>query len=201
MQEEQKEEYLEENPMLHTTQGKISKLESDLFGLLQSFVYTLLVIVVLFSFVSPITRVSGSSMEPTLFDGEIMLVWGLWYQPKASDVVIVNNPTIEYLAGQSIVKRVVAVGGQTVSINYEENTVYVDGVPLAEPYLSEPMRPIYGELIMEDVLVPEGYVFVLGDNRNNSADSRSSEIGLVDTRYVIGKVICGIWPMSAWRSV
>lgn len=201
MYHDEKSEFIETNPMLQTTQGKRSKLESDLFGLLQSFVYTLLVIVVVFSFVSPITRVSGASMEPTLFDNEIMLVWALGYKPKADDVVIVNNPTIEYLNGQSIVKRVVAVGGQTVAIDYEKNQVIVDGVPISEPYLSEPMRPIYGATVTEPVEVPEGFVFVLGDNRNNSADSRSAEIGMVDHRYIIGKVICGIFPVSAWRLI
>lgn len=198
---DEKEEYIQENPMLQTSQGKIGKLESDLFGLLESFVYTLTVIVLVFSFVAPITKVSGASMEPTLYDGEIMLVWGFAYTPSQNDVVIVNNPTIEYLDGQSIVKRVVATGGQSVVINYEENQVLVDGVALDEPYIAEHMRPIYGATDLEPIVVPEGYVFVLGDNRNHSADSRSSEIGLVDERYVIGKVLCGIWPVSAWRGI
>ncbi len=195
------EEYIQENPMLQTSQGKVGKLESDAFGLLQSFVYTLLVIVLVFSFVAPITRVSGASMEPTLYDSEIMLVWGLAYEPKQSDVVIINNPTIAYLEGNAIVKRVIAVGGQSVVINYEENQVLVDGVALEEDYIAEHMRPIYGSTSLEPIEVPEGYIFVLGDNRNHSADSRSSDIGLVDTRYVVGKVVCGIWPLTSLRIV
>lgn len=197
----EEEEFLEENPMLHTSQGKVSKLESDLFYLLQSFVYTLLFIVIIFTFVAPITKVSGSSMEPTLFDGEVMLVWALGYQPENGDVVIVNNPTIEYLGGQSIVKRVIAVAGQTVEIDYSQNQVLVDGLVIPEPYLSEEMRPIYAENNGAVVTVPEGHIFVLGDNRNNSADSRSSEIGMVDERYVIGKVFCGLWPVTAWHII
>lgn len=197
----EEEEYIQENPMLQTSQGKMSKLESDAFGLLQSFVFTLTAIVLLFSFVSPITKVSGASMEPTLYDSEILLVWTLGYTPKQDDVVIINNPTIEYLDGQSIVKRVIAVGGQSVVINYEENQVLVDGVALEEDYIAEHMRPIYGTTSLEPIEVPEGYVFVLGDNRNNSADSRSSEIGMVDSRYVIGKVMGGIWPLSSLRII
>lgn len=195
----EEEEYIQENPMLQTSQGKFTKLESDAFGFIQSFVLMLLPVVILFTFVSPITKVSGRSMEPTLHDSDILLMRSLGYTPKADDVVIINNPTIAYLDGQSFVKRVIAVGGQSVVIHYEENQVLVDGVALQEDYIAEHMRPIYGETDLEPIVVPEGYVFVLGDNRNNSADSRSSEIGLVDTRYIIGKVVCGIWPMSAWQ--
>lgn len=189
----------EENPMLSTSQGKISKLESDVFGLLQSFVYTLVVIVIVFSFVAPITRVSGESMEPTLFDGEVLMVWALMYQAEAGDIVIITDPTVARLEGQSIVKRVIAVAGDVVEIRYDSNEVLVNGVALVEDYILEEMRAIYyggGE----EFTVPEGTVFVLGDNRNHSSDSRDPDIGMVEEGYIIGKVICGVWPSSAWRT-
>lgn len=188
------------DPMLLTTQGEISKLESDVFGLLQSLVMTLSAIVLLFTFVCPITRVSGVSMEPTLVPDEVLMVWSLFnYEPEVHDIVIVTDPTFSNrLEGHSIVKRVIALEGQTVSVDYSKNQVAVDGIPLYEPYILEEMRDIYG-LGSTEFVVPEDCIFVLGDNRNHSSDSRDPEIGMVQTGYVKGKVILGVWPMSSWR--
>ncbi len=189
----------EEIPMLCTTEGKVSKLESDVFGLLQSLVVAMCTIVILFTFVCPITRVSGDSMLPTLTHGETLLVWALLgYEPEINDVVIITDPTVSRLEGQSIVKRVIALGGQTVEIDYPNNQVKVDGSPLHEPYLSTEMLPIYGES-HQIFTVPEDCIFVLGDNRNKSSDSRDPEIGMVNLGYVKGKVALGVWPMTSWR--
>lgn len=186
------------DPMLCTTPGKISKLESDVFGMLQGLVFTMTIIVLLVTFVCPITKVSGASMEPTLHDGETLLVWGLpGYEPEMLDIIIVTDPTVARLEGQSIVKRVIALEGQTVEIDYVNNQVRVDGSPLYEPYLGEAMLPIYAD--MGVVTVPEDCVFVLGDNRNRSADSRDVEIGMVNVNYIKGKVILGVWPVSNWQ--
>lgn len=186
-----------DNPMFHTTVGRASKLESDIFGMLQVLLHCMCVTVLLFEFISPVTQVSGSSMEPTFLDGELLLVNMVNYHLKPEDIVIINNPTITRLDGNSFVKRIIAVGGDRVEINYDQNRVYVNGIPIDEPYLGEAMRPIYGNQ-QEEIEVPEGFLFVLGDNRNYSTDSRSEEIGLVDERYVIGKVFLSIWPISAW---
>ena len=96
-----------------------------------------------------------------------------------------------------IVKRVIAVGGQTVEIDYDTGTVYVDGQPLEEDYIMEPMvRPESPYLQGTYWEVPEGSVFVMGDNRNNSSDSRDSRLGPVDTRYVLGRAICTVLPFQ-----
>ena len=94
-----------------------------------------------------------------------------------------------------IVKRVIAVGGQTVDIDYQTGTVYVDGEALDEPYLNEPMEePWYEDLT--SVTVPEGSVFVMGDNRNHSNDSRDVTLGTVDERYVLGRAVCVLLPFQ-----
>lgn len=188
----------EEIPMLQTTVGERRKLESDVFYLLQNFIHTFLAIVVVFTFVGLVTRVSGASMEPTLHDGEVLLVWSLAYEPKAQDIVIITNPTPGRLEGQSIVKRIIAVAGDMVEVDYKNNQVLVNGVPLQENYLNGVMIPVYNENagIVE---VPPDHVYVLGDNRNYSSDSRDPEIGMVHTGYINGKVLCGIWPLRSGK--
>lgn len=183
--------------MLQTTQGKISKLESDCFYLLQSLMFTLSFVIVLFTFVCPITKVSGESMEPTLHDGQTLLVWIFFgYTPAIHDIVIITDPTVEEFGGSSIVKRVIALEGQTVEIDYVDHQVRVDGIPIYEPYILEQMRPIYGDLDQGVLTVPEGCIFVLGDNRNHSSDSRSPSIGMVNVGYVKGKVLLSLWPFE-----
>ena len=166
----------------------------ECFYWLQTLVTAIVCIVLAFTFLGRITRVVGSSMTPTLRDGEMMLVWSLGYTPKAGDIVVLTQPSYQK---DSIVKRVIATGGQTVRIDYNTATVYVDGVPLEEDYIKERMRvPSFG-LGNYDLTVPEGSIFVMGDNRNNSTDSRRETIGCVDTRYIMGKVIFRILPFSS----
>ena len=122
-----------------------------------------------------------------------MLVWSLGYTPKQGDVVVLTK---EFDAASGpIVKRVVAVGGQRVDIDYAAGLVYVDGVPLDEPYIKETMyysgNPFMQQTHWE---VPEGSVFVMGDNRNNSTDSRDNRLGPVDEDYILGKVVFALWP-------
>ena len=161
----------------------------------------LITIIVLFTLVARLEWVDGSSMYPTLKDKEIMLVWQAGYTPEQGDVVLLTQKSYREA---SLVKRVIAVGGQTVRIDYEENKVYVDGVALEEDYInfeeSDPMEEKPAEYYSE-ITVPEGSIFVMGDNRNWSTDSRSPSLGLVDERYVIGGVICVLFPFSNFGSV
>jgi len=158
----------------------------------------LIVIILVFTFVARIIIVSGPSMEDTLQNGDAMLVWSLGYTPKAGDIVVLTQPSYQK---DSIVKRVIATGGQTVRIDYNTATVYVDGVPLEEDYIKERMRvPSFG-LGNYDLTVPEGSIFVMGDNRNKSADSRYPIIGLIDERCVIGRALCVIFPFRDIRGL
>ncbi len=156
------------------------------------------VFVLMFTFVARIIVVSGPSMENTLIEGDLILVWSLGYTPRQGDIVVLTQESYQE---DSIVKRVIATEGQRVDINYDSGIVLVDGKALEEDYTKEAMHvPSYGEGI-NHVTVPEGCIFVMGDNRNQSADSRFPSIGIVDTRCVIGHGIAVIFPFHHWKGL
>ena len=136
--------------------------------------------------------VDGPSMERTLLNGDYMLlVSNMFYkEPKHGDVVVVSKKA--YDNGKPIVKRVIATEGQTVDIDFNEGVVYVDGVALDEPYTKTLTTLKEGTVF--PLVVEEGKVFVMGDNRNNSLDSRDDELGPVDNRYILGKAIYTLLP-------
>ena len=171
---------------------KEKKPSEDLFYWLNALTTALVSLVLVFTFIGRLTRVQGESTTNTLQDQQLLLVWSLGYEPKQGDIVVLNKTTVEHLGGVAIVKRVIATGGQTVDIDFVSGAVYVDGELLEEDYINE---PTYVEEGTEFPLtVPEGSIFVMGDNRNHSSDSRSSDLGTVDTRYVIGKAAFLIFP-------
>ncbi|MDE6590844.1 MAG: signal peptidase I [Oscillospiraceae bacterium] len=156
------------------------------------------VFVLMFTFVARVIVVSGPSMENTLIGGDLILVWSVGYTPQKGDVVVLTQ---ERYQEDSIVKRVIATEGQQVDIDYGTGTVYVDGQPIREDYIKERMNiPSYGEGI-NHVKVPEGCIFVMGDNRNHSADSRYPAIGIVDTRCVIGRGLLVMFPFTHWKGL
>ena len=170
----------------------------DLYLNIRTLVVMMTVFVLLFTFVARIIVVSGPSMENTLIEGDLILVWSLGYTPRQGDVVVLTQESYQE---DSIVKRVIATGGQTVDIDYFSGTVYVDGDALDESYIKEQMLlPSYGEGL-NHVTVPEGCVFVMGDNRNHSADSRYPGIGIVDVRCVIGRGTVVLFPFHHWKGL
>ena len=158
----------------------------------------LVFLVVVFAFFARVINVDGESMVPTLHHRDLLFLQCINYEPEQGDIVVLRKSFAEI--DSPIVKRVIAVGGQTVEIDYSTSTVYVDGVPLDEPYINEAMlmpssdkeRGTYWE-------VPQGSVFVMGDNRNASADSRNADLGTVDTRYILGRAICVLLPFQDFR--
>ena len=131
--------------------------------------------------------VVGSSMYDTLVNGDrLLLINSLLYTDvKQGDVIVISKDS--FRGGECIIKRVIAIGGQHVRIDFYTGTVYVDEVALDEPYLYTLTLDPESDLCEWDV--PEGCVFVMGDNRGDSIDSRSNSIGFVDEREILGKAI------------
>ena len=163
----------------------------DLYEWVQALVCSVLAVVLLFTFVIRLIGVDGHSMVPTLQDGDRLLVLSsLLYDDYAYGEIVVLRKS-EFLE-EPIVKRVIATEGQTVDIDFESGSVYVDGTLLDEPYVNE--LTFLQEGTEFPLTVPEGCIFVMGDNRNHSSDSRDARLGTVDTRYVIGKAVFLAFP-------
>ena len=163
----------------------------DLYEWAQALVCSVLAVVLLFTFVIRLIGVDGHSMVPTLQDGDRLLVLNAMLDSdyQYGDIVVLRKDTF---LEEPIVKRVIATEGQTVDIDFVSGAVYVDGELLEEDYINE---PTYVEEGTEFPLtVPEGSIFVMGDNRNHSSHSRSSDLGTVDIRYVIGKAVFLLFP-------
>lgn len=164
----------------------------DFYFWLQAAVTALVTLILVFTFFGRIIGVVGTSMVPTLHNGDILLLQSIHYTPKQGDVVVLSKPS--FIDGEPIVKRVIATGGQTVDIDYQTSTVYVDGNPLSEPYLNESFMLDLGSNYLTHADVPEGSIFVMGDNRNASSDSRHPNLGVVDDRYVLGHALTVLLP-------
>lgn len=152
----------------------------------------LITCVVIFAFFIRLIDVRGTSMNPTLNNNDKMLVSGLFYEPKVGDVVVFKKD--EYDPERALVKRVIATEGQVINMDFDHGIVYVDGVPIEEDYIMEPTTNKID--FIGPQTVPEGCVFVMGDNRNASTDSRDKRIGMVDVRLIIGRAYCVIYPTN-----
>ena len=168
------------------------KARREIYDWIQSLMTALIVCVCVFIFLVRVIDVSGSSMNPTLYNGDKMLVSHLFYKPKAGDVVVFKSDT--YDPNKALVKRIIATGGQEINIDFATGTVYIDGEAIEEDYIAEITKNKLD--FIGPKTVPEGCVFVMGDNRNKSTDSRKSEIGMVDERTILGKVYCVIFPLE-----
>lgn len=192
-------------PQEEKEQAEPRRPGAELYEWLQLFLGCVVAAVVLFNCVARLTRVDGESMNNTLQDGEIMLIWSLGYTPEQGDIVVLNKTSVllpHWTEPRAIVKRVIATGGQTVDIDYSAGTVYVDGRPLDEPYIPEEMYLPFGpDMQGTHWEVPEGSIFVMGDNRNNSTDSRDVQLGPIDADYILGKAVLALWPVSRFGIV
>ena len=170
----------------------------EVYSTLRDFVWILTIVTILFVFVIRLVGVDGSSMYPTLYDRDYLLLTSnvLDRDFKNGDIVVLSKsiPEVPQLDSTPIVKRVIATEGQTVDIDFDLGRVTVDGEVLDEPYINDLTHLNYGDGLTYPATVPEGCIFVMGDNRNNSTDSRYAPVGMVDTRYVVGSVLLRVFP-------
>ena len=159
---------------------------------LHDIVYLLSIMIVVLLLVFRVVVVSGTSMNMTFLDGDYLLLLSntFYHEPQQGDVIVVSKDSFD--EGSAFVKRVIATEGQTVDIDFNAGIVYVDGIALDEPYVNTPTN-VNGGMVFP-LVVEEGCVFAMGDNRNISKDSRYPEIGLVDCREILGKAIFLVIP-------
>ena len=156
----------------------------------KSIISVIFVVLIILTFFFRIVNVDGTSMYSTLYDGDKLFVSSFLYTPTDGDIVIISHG--QYL-DEPIVKRVIATEGQTLKIDFDKEKVYVDGKELNEPYVSSELIP--GDAKIPEV-IPEGKIFVMGDNRYVSKDSRYVEVGLINVKDVIGKAQFTLFPFN-----
>lgn len=190
--------------------------QKDTYEWIHCIVVAIIACVLLFVLAARVIDVRGQSMEPTLHEGDKLIITRLAGDYQYGDIVVLQKDSFKR---EPIVKRIIGTAGQKITIDFSTGTVFVDGVELDEPYTKERtydryhiMDPEYYDVYGIDpdtditentvtVTVPEGCVFVMGDNRNNSSDSRVGTINFVDTRIIMGKAIFRIFPFNRMGAI
>lgn len=184
---------VKEDDSSYGSQIKLNQNEAvaTIFDWLGSLFMALVIVLLIMTFGFRIIDVDGKSMEPTLIDTDKVAITDLFYTPHNGDIVIISHAE-EYQ--KPLVKRVIATAGQELRLDYDKNEVYVNGEKLDEPYIQG--MTVHGDIPETELngVVPEGKVFVMGDNRGISLDSRYRQIGFIDESYIIGKAQLDVIP-------
>jgi signal peptidase I len=167
-------------------------MDGEIWEWIKSILIAVVLAIVIRFFILEVFLVDGSSMLPTLNDRERLIVNKFQYHfqdPQAGDVLIFS-----FSEDRDFIKRVIGVAGDEVQV--EEGQILVNGVPFTEDYINDTTQGHYGP-----VTVPEGYYFVMGDNRNNSMDSRDPAVGFISSEQIKGKAFLVFWPLQNIRLI
>ncbi len=162
------------------------------YSMVKMFILALIAFVFMFCFLFRVATVDGNSMKNTLYNDDKIIVSELYSKPKTGDIIVANSAET---LGKIIVKRVIATEGQTLKIDYENNQVIVDGIIYDEPYISTVTNEPTDYWSIPSV-IPKGYVFVMGDNRSFSLDSRDKRLQLVSEKDIVGKAELIVFPFN-----
>lgn len=173
--------------------AKSDGVMSGVYDWIRCIVFAIAIVVICLTFVFRLVDVEGTSMNDTLETHDKVIVTNLCYTPHNNDIVVISHGA-EYQ--KPIIKRVIAIEGQTIKLDYENDKIIVDGIEIPEPYIKgTTFSGNFGNSTIPEV-IPEGKIFVMGDNRQVSLDSRSTEIGLIDVDDVIGKAQFVAFPFN-----
>lgn len=202
-----------QSPATEPSEPLAKKAASSIFEIVEMFAWAVFIVLIVFTFFLRLCRVDGGSMENTLYDRQNLLLYSFNYTPEQDDIIVFHLTNPEDNLEKTMVKRVIATGGQTVEINFKTAKITVDGVEYADSHAV--LKDRFTDKIINrytltaehhydpvtqtfSATVPEGHVFVMGDNRNNSKDSRDNDIGFVDTRCVLGKAVLRLAPFTVF---
>jgi len=181
-------------PVEREDEPRVSLFWRVIYEWSDSLVFAIIAVFLVFAFVFRIASVEGGSMNPTLKDGDWLAVKAINTHIRRGDIVIITQPNA---LNEPLVKRVIAVGGDTVDINFTEGSVKINGEVIHEPFIAEPTQRQFD--IAFPITVPEGCYFVMGDNRNNSIDSRSNIVGFIKYGYILGTAEARFYPLGEFR--
>ena len=174
---------------------KKSGFRSLIFEISEIFAIAIVIIVIVTTFFFRVINVSGTSMETTLYGGDRLILSSFFYEPSRGDIIVSSQPNSRE---RLLVKRVIAVSGDELNIDWSTGRVYINGEEIYEDYIKDISANCYGDYKSEfPITVPEGYVFVMGDNRMVSWDSRYKEVGLIRNDYLLGKAVFRLNGFSA----
>ncbi len=201
------EELYEEKEDEKEAEDESPSAAANFFDWIKSFLFSLTVVIFVFTLLFRGVTVNGNSMLPTLHSGEYLIISNLFYEPKPGDIVVVQSP--HYKDGtEPLIKRIIATEGQTVRINFKTWEVWVDDVLLEEDYIIKEESAIMNYENMypnkkgiAETVVEDNCIFVMGDHRNDSLDSRSEDVGQIDEHYIMGRVLLRITPFNRFGKV
>ncbi|MDR1565544.1 MAG: signal peptidase I [Oscillospiraceae bacterium] len=182
----------------------LRRITGEVFEWMESVVFALVIVVLIFTFMFRIVRVDGSSMYPTLQNNDKVIVSNVLYKPRQGDIIVTTQ---ENMFGEPLIKRIIATEGQQIDIQKgsDDSTglVYVEGQLCAEAYAYyDTTRSFYtGDAYEYPITVPKGKAFCMGDNRNNSSDSRSSYVKMIDVDSILGKAQIRIFPLGSFGGI